>query len=267
MNGNAIAGRYSQLMLSSCLDHDPWSRANLQSFRPRHLKMYEAIATYLDGRRDSIADIGCHNGFFLHLVSALGFKLFLAVDYFALPRERSFLTELAGVQFLKANFNEDCFIKSIADGSLDVVVSTEVFEHIYHHPLGYLRECWRVLRPGGLLLLSTPNPGTLANATRLVIGKEIGWGSLKFAETPKLGPNGMPLAVWDIHFREYTQGTLSEIVGKLSGAEILEKGFLANEASSTEPMLKRLAFSLVWTSGLGNWRPFCATQYMIVKRH
>jgi SAM-dependent methyltransferase len=109
-------------------------------------------------------------------------------------------------------------------------VSTEVFEHIYHHPLGYLRECWRVLRRGGLLLLSTPNPTTFANAVRLALGKEISWGSMAFAETPKLSPEGMPLAVWDIHFREYTQAILSDIVGKLEGAEVLEKGFLAKRA-------------------------------------
>jgi SAM-dependent methyltransferase len=143
-------------------------------------------------------------------------------------QERSFLSGLKGVQFLRANFNEDHFPKPITDKSLDVVVSTEVIEHIYHHPLGYLRECLRVLGPGGLLLLSTPNPCTLANAARLVVGKEISWGSLKFAETPELGPESVPVAVWDIHFREYTQYILREIVGKLEGSEIIEQGFLAS---------------------------------------
>lgn len=57
---------------------------------------------------------------------------------------------------------------------------------------------------------------------------------MKFAEKPKLGPDGMPVAVWDIHFREYTQQVLCGIVGRLDGAQILEKGFLANGPSSTE---------------------------------
>lgn len=261
-----ISVRYDQLLRSSCLDHDPWSRPSLQTFRPRHLKMYEAIGKYLEGPRNSIADIGCHNGFFLRLASALGFKRFVAVDYFEIAGERSFLSELNGVEFLKANFNEDHFLQPLADKSLDIVVSTEVVEHIYHHPLGYLNECVRVLRPGGLLLLSTPNPCTLANAARLAVGKEISWGSVKFAETPKLGPEGAPLAVWDIHFREYTQDILREIVGKLCDAEIIEQGFLANGVSAPEPILKRLAISMVWKSGLGSWRPLCATQYMIIKR-
>ena len=229
--------------------------------------MYESIETFLEGARDSIADIGCQNGFFLRFASELGFKRLVAVDYFALDDHRSFLTGLAGVQFLKANFNEDNFLRPLNDESLDVVVSTEVFEHIYHHPLGYLRECWRVLRRGGILLLSTPNPTTFANAARLALGKEISWGSLKFAETPKVGPEGMPVAVWDIHFREYTQQVLCEIVGRLDGAQILEKGFLANGPSSTESVLKRFAISIAsGVSILSNWRPLCATQSMIVKR-
>jgi 2-polyprenyl-3-methyl-5-hydroxy-6-metoxy-1,4-benzoquinol methylase len=267
MNGKATELRYNQLIQSPRLDHDLWARPNLETFRLRHIKMYEAIETYLEGARDSIADIGCQNGFFLRLASELGFKRFVAVDYFVLEDERSFLSELAGVEFVRSNFNEDNFLRVLADESQDVVVSTEVVEHICHHPLGYLRECWRVLRHGGLLLLSTPNPTTLVNAVRLALGKEISWGSMAFAETPKLGPDGLPVAMWDIHFREYTHEILSDIVGKLDGAEIVERGFLANAPSSSEPLSKRLALSIVSGVGpLSSWRPLCATQYMIVKR-
>lgn len=38
--------------------------------------------------------------------------------------------------------------------SFDLVVSTQVLEHVVD-PTGYLAECFRVLRPGGRLLLST----------------------------------------------------------------------------------------------------------------
>lgn len=42
----------------------------------------------------------------------------------------------------------------IADGSVDVVLSTQVLEHVADPSL-YLSECRRVLRPGGRMLLST----------------------------------------------------------------------------------------------------------------
>lgn len=42
----------------------------------------------------------------------------------------------------------------VPDGSCDVVVSTQVLEHV-EDPHVYLSECFRVLRPGGRLLLTT----------------------------------------------------------------------------------------------------------------
>jgi SAM-dependent methyltransferase len=44
----------------------------------------------------------------------------------------------------------------VADAAIDTVVSLQVVEHVWDHPQ-FLAECARVLRPGGLLVLSTPN--------------------------------------------------------------------------------------------------------------
>lgn len=44
----------------------------------------------------------------------------------------------------------------VRDGSLDAVVSLQVIEHLWEQER-FLRECSRVLRPGGTLMLSTPN--------------------------------------------------------------------------------------------------------------
>lgn len=43
-----------------------------------------------------------------------------------------------------------------ADASVDAVVSLQVIEHIWDLA-GFLRECHRVLRPGGVIVVSTPN--------------------------------------------------------------------------------------------------------------
>ncbi len=59
------------------------------------------------------------------------------------------------------------------DGSFDVVLSMEGIEH-FEHQAGFVRECARVLRPGGWLLLTTPNVLTLgARATHLLTGGKI----------------------------------------------------------------------------------------------
>lgn len=44
----------------------------------------------------------------------------------------------------------------IADGAVDVVVNFQVIEHLWDQGQ-FVTECARVLRPGGMLLMSTPN--------------------------------------------------------------------------------------------------------------
>ena len=46
-----------------------------------------------------------------------------------------------------------------ADGAFDVVLSMDVIEHV-DPPEPWLREAWRVTRPGGTLFLTTPNYGS-----------------------------------------------------------------------------------------------------------
>jgi SAM-dependent methyltransferase len=59
------------------------------------------------------------------------------------------------------------------DQSFDVVFFCEVMEHMTNDPLSALREINRVLRPGGTLILTTPNVARLENVARLVAGANI----------------------------------------------------------------------------------------------
>ena len=227
--------------------------------------MLAMIERHLTGRRETIVDLGCHSGFFLRLSASLEFKRFIGVDFFQLPADRSFLTELPGAEFLKANLNTDRFLQ-LEDGGADCVVATEVFEHLYHHPVAFLQECMRVLRPGGLLLLTTPNPATLANAVRLLRNRSTSWGAVDFAKTSKITASGEPLAVWDIHYFEYNADELHQILRHVEKAEVVDSGFVASAHAPHDGLAKKLAKTAQWKLGLGGSRAFSTTQYAVVRK-
>ncbi len=92
-----------------------------------------------------------------------------------------------------------------ADAAFDLVLCCEILEHLVLDPMALLSESNRVLRPGGRLLLTTPN---LASA------KAVAW--LARGETPycwsQFEPAGLPT---DRHNREYTT---TEVVRLLHSA-------------------------------------------------
>jgi SAM-dependent methyltransferase len=59
------------------------------------------------------------------------------------------------------------------DASFDVVLCCEIIEHLTVDPLAALREIERVLQPGGVLILTTPNVNRLENVVRMVAGVNI----------------------------------------------------------------------------------------------
>lgn len=68
-----------------------------------------------------------------------------------------------------------------ADQSYDVVLATEVIEHLADHP-AFLRETARILKPGGALVLSTPNVHRLKSRWTFfwtgrhdLLGGRLGW--------------------------------------------------------------------------------------------
>ena len=61
--------------------------------------------------------------------------------------------EATEVPFRRLNFNEPL---PFDDQCFDVIYTIEVMEHL-HRPYDLLKECFRVLKPGGSLIASTPN--------------------------------------------------------------------------------------------------------------
>jgi SAM-dependent methyltransferase len=86
-----------------------------------------------------------------------------------------------------------------ADGEFDLVMFCEVLEHLPHDPVHALREIHRVLRPGGSLLLTTPNAARWDNLLRALQGENT-YDTLS------------GFGIYGRHNREYTARELVDLV-------------------------------------------------------
>ena len=95
------------------------------------------------------------------------------------------------------NVEEDAF--PFAAGSFGTVLFCEMLEHLLMNPLATLREIHRVLKPPGVLVLTTPNVARLGNALALVNGVNI------YDPYSGFGPYGR-------HNREYNRHELHQLL-------------------------------------------------------
>ena len=94
----------------------------------------------------------------------------------------------------------------VADGAADVVIMSELIEHLVD-PDGAVAEVRRVLRPGGSLLLSTPNLAAWYNRGLLAVGIQP-----VFSEVSLTGVFGRPGRVVAGHLRLFTRRALTEFL-------------------------------------------------------
>jgi SAM-dependent methyltransferase len=114
------------------------------------------------------------------------------------------------------NVEEDVF--PFEDDAFDVVLFCEMLEHLLMNPVAALREIHRVLRPGGVLVLTTPNVVRLDNALSVVAGRNI------YDPYSGYGPYGR-------HNREYTSDELRRLL-EFAGFQV-ETSFTADGHEST----------------------------------
>lgn len=105
-----------------------------------------------------LLDVGCGNGYLLtQLAERIDAHLY-GVDVYRLETEK-WTYEMAD---LTKGLPFD-------DGSFDVVILGEVIEHV-PDPDFLLEEIWRTLRPGGKVIVTTPNLASWANRLLLLVG-------------------------------------------------------------------------------------------------
>lgn len=119
----------------------------------RHEAAYELLAPRCSGR--TVLEAGCGEGYGADLLSHNTSRV-LALDYdaYTLAHVRRCYPHLGATRGNLANL-------PVRTGAVQVVVNLQVIEHLWDQAQ-FLRECHRVLAPGGELLLSTPNRVTFS---------------------------------------------------------------------------------------------------------
>jgi len=114
----------------------------------RHEVAYRRSTAICAGQE--VLEAGCGEGYGADLLAAVARRV-VAVDYDA-ATVAHVRTRYPAVEVIAANLAA----LPIPDASIDVVVNFQVIEHLWDQSQ-FITECLRVLRPGGSLLISTPN--------------------------------------------------------------------------------------------------------------
>src|SRR6185503_15482836 len=121
--------------------------------------LHERVGT---GKR--VLDIGCRNGALTSFYAEGNTVVGVDIDASALAKAK----ERLGIETHQLDLNGEW---PFAPKSFDVVIATEVLEHLYF-PEVAIGKAAAVLKPGGVFLGSIPNAVSLINRFRLLLGRK-----------------------------------------------------------------------------------------------
>ncbi len=176
-------------------------RAKIQS-KKRALSLFDEIEKTTS--KGTLLDIGCAAGYFLEEASRRGWTA-NGVEI------SKFAAEKAG---LKNRFNiyiGDFINLDIPANKFDLVLMLDLIEHLTS-PVEGLKKAFAALKPGGLLVIETPN---YESAPSKVLGKE--WGLIApehhlFYFTPKTLTSALETAGFTIREMKYPRWGLADLL-------------------------------------------------------
>lgn len=165
-----------------------------------HEERYKKILSYLSHLGNlshlKVLDVGCYP---YHLGAALEL---MGCDVYGIASEHE---PIKNSKIKICNIETDKF--PFDDNFFDIVVCTEVLEHLPHSPALALREMRRVTAPRGILLLTTPNIARSINRAKLLAGISVSYPLSQLLENDGKGSN-----LYHRHNREYTLKELTTLL-------------------------------------------------------
>lgn len=137
----------------------------------RARRIFNVVGSNNQGSNGVFLDIGCNKGFLLAAAIEKGWNVYgiELVPELTIPFKKQF-PQYAGQIFSKG-FRE--VQEQLKDGMFDAISAIDVIEH-FENPRKDMEKIARLLKPGGLLLVQTPD-----TQNPLALEKKEHWGALK----------------------------------------------------------------------------------------
>jgi SAM-dependent methyltransferase len=203
-----------------------------------------------------VLEVGTTPGQFTEILRRAGYAVD-GVDLF--PDQRADLWQRLGVEVRFCNIDEQPL--PYAGQTFDAVVFSEVIEHLVASPLPALREMARVLRPGGRLVITTPNQHYVKSRLKTLADVLLGRPFEPFADFTRAMALAGPQRYYN-HSRLYTLEELRWLVEQAGLHVALARYADAWEQVGVEPRrllrhpLRVAAKGALWlaTAAFPSWR-------------
>lgn len=175
---------------------------------PKRLQYLKIVSKYAKNpAATNIVDVGIAGGMFPFLLKKLGMNV-NGLEWQGVGTQEELEKKHPGINVHACYYEKEKW--PLEDNSTDIVTHLDLIEHV-HPPLQFMfQEIMRVLKPGGILIMATPNFASLRKRLSLLRGHyPLGQLDLFFNSDPFVE-----------HIREFTQDEISQLL-KWSGFEIL----------------------------------------------
>lgn len=162
--------------------------------------------------RANVLDVGAH---WLHqsVLYALDGHRVTAADL-AITLDDPSVERIASAHDIRllvyANLSSETVFDDLEDDSMDVVLFCEILEHLTFNPVAMWKAIYRVLKPGGRIILTTPNHYAWAAMLGQISRYLTGWGSGISVE------DIMNIPTYSPHWKEFSRKELRKYFNLLS---------------------------------------------------
>jgi 2-polyprenyl-3-methyl-5-hydroxy-6-metoxy-1,4-benzoquinol methylase len=148
-------------------------------------------------RRDEASiDLGAGSGLLATRMSELGWN--------AMGADKDASAFKAALPFKEVDLNDRDFSKQLGEGSFDMVTAVEVIEHV-EAPINLLRNARRLLKPGGRIVITTPNVDSVPARVKFLLTERIRMMD-DVSEPTHISP-----VFWDLFRRQFMPASDLEI--------------------------------------------------------